>query len=153
MKQMMGLLPISILSAYFFFISYTDYKFRKIPDKANIALLAARFAIIPLGYPISFDAVFGAVAMFLVFFLVAYKFNAPIGGDIKAVTVTALYFGVGIAILINVVAITVSILWYFIKKDDIRLKKQHIPYGAMMMVSYVVILLGLAIYLRNPIAL
>lgn len=146
--RLFKIVPLSILIIYFVYISYTDYHYRKIPDIANLGLVLSRLLIIPLGYKLTSDELCGALVMFALFFVVAYKFNVPIGGDIKAVTATAFYLGISFSLLLNFLAVSVSILWYLWKKEEIAKKNIHIPYGAMMMVAFVVMMCFLGIFLK-----
>lgn len=125
-----------------------DYNYRKIPDVANLSLFVLRFLLIPIGFELRSDAILGALAMFAVFFYVAFRFNVPIGGDIKAVTVTALFFGIGLSAVINMIALAVSLAWYYFKKEEILRNKKHIPYGAMLMVSFLMTMPGVWLYLK-----
>ena len=146
--RLFKIVPLSILIIYFVHIAYTDYHYRKIPDIANLGLVLSRFLIIPLGFKLTTDELWGALVMFGLFFAVAYKFNMPIGGDIKAVTATSFYLGIKLSLLLNFLAVAVSVVWYLWKKEDIAKKNMHIPYGAMMMVAFVVMMCFLGIFLK-----
>lgn len=146
--RLFHIVPLSILTIYFVYIAYTDYHHRKIPDIANICLVLSRFLIIPLGYKLTSDELWGALVMFGLFFAVAYKFNMPIGGDIKAVTATAFYLGIRLSLLLNFLAVVVSVLWYLWKKEEIAKRNMHIPYGAMMMAGFVVMMCFFGIVLK-----
>lgn len=86
--------------------------------------------------------------MFGLFFAVAYKFNMPIGGDIKAVTATAFYLGINLSLLLNFLAVSISVLWYFWKREEIAKRNMHIPYGAMMMIAFVIMMCFFGIVLK-----
>lgn len=146
--RLFNIIPLSILITYFAYIAYTDYNYRKIPDKANLALIISRFLLIPLGFDLTADEIWGALAMFVLFFTVAFKFNMPIGGDIKAATVTALYLGIGFSIVVNIGAILVSLIWYFWFKDEVLKNNMHIPYGTMLMISFGISMLGFYCFLK-----
>ena len=146
--RLFNIVPLSILIIYFVYIAYTDYKHRRIPDIANLGLVLSRILIIPLGYKLTSDELWGALVMFGLFFAVAYKFNMPIGGDIKAVTATSFYLGIRLSLLLNFLAVAVSVVWYLWKREEIAKKSMHIPYGAMLMIAFVVMMCFFGIFLE-----
>lgn len=132
---------------YLAYIGYTDFKERRIPNFANYSMIALRFILhLSNTFPIRLTDIIGSVVFFLLFFAVAYYKNIRMGGDIKAVFVVGLYFGIAGSVAINILAVFFGATYFLtrILRGQKVTQDVNAPYGFFLFLSTAI--LGLAYY-------
>ena len=97
-------------------------------------------------FPIRLTDIIGSVVFFLLFFAVAYYKNIRMGGDIKAVFVVGLYFGIAGSVAINILAVFFGATYFLIRilRGQKVTQDVNAPYGFFLFLSTAI--LGLSYY-------
>lgn len=133
-SALMNPFVLIILCLYFGRIMYTDWKYRKIENKANLALVALRIPLILLGFEWKWSYLGAGIGFFAVFLIAAMLMYVNMDGDIKAVGALGLYLNIvgGVYVILGAVLVTLLAVLIFKKTFSNR----RFPYGVALGVSF-----------------
>lgn len=100
-----------ILLIFLLYFSYTDYCYRRIPNKAIFLLLIIGFCFLPFSHPISHYCIGLFFPSFILFFLNVLYSKFIGSGDIKLLICTGLFLGFKINTLLFVLTCTFGLIF------------------------------------------
>lgn len=122
---------------YLFYSGYKDSTKFIIPQKVSLAFVIARLALFFI-YPIEITHVLGAIAPFMLFWIIAASLNQNMGGDIKFIGAVGFWLGLNQTLLVIVLSalliLAVDMYYRFYLKE-----KYKTPYALYFLISYILL--------------
>ena len=134
-NALMNPFVLIVLFIYFGRIMYTDWKYRRIENKTNLALALLRFPLILTGFKWEWSYLGAGIGFFLIFLIAAMLMYVNMDGDIKAVGALGLYLNVIGGVYVIFGAIIISLLSIFIFKK--KFPHKRFPYGVALGIAFI----------------
>lgn len=128
---------IGILLIMLMIAGFIDYYLYKIPNKLNLIIVLLRILCIPFIGMISLQNIFASLLAFFFFLIPAMLLNHKMGGDIKCVTVVALFFDIYTTLLFLFVSCISSFCIHFYLRK--KFNTQLVPFAPFFCFSHIVL--------------